>query len=719
MWARILALLLLFAAPATAETARVSGGEHADFTRLVVEAKALGDWRLGRSVDGYELALGPGISGYDVTNAFRKIPRDRITALWRDPDSGRLRFSLACACHAVAFEFRPGIVVIDLRSGPPPDGSAFEVPLDASPRAGAGPAMDSPGTPALAAGYDWIAIARETRAPDPGLPLPTGEVSLDPLRDALLAQISRGVAEGVVEIADGLPAPAARVGTVEEGPWSRVGIGELPGLKAGADLDLTGMLTAEGQRCIPDAALDLAGWGLDGPVSAQIGLGRAGLLTEFDAPVPEAILRAARLHVALGFGTEARQFLGLLGDREDEETSLLTALSHIVDEEPVVGSPFDGQESCDTAAALWATLARRGQPVAPRTNAAAVARNFSALPLHLRRYLGTPLVDAFLAAGDEATARLIRDAVTRLPSGSMPGIELMEARFQIAAGEDRAAGDIAAGVLAEGGPAGAEAAVTLVEAAFRGTHQIDPGIPSTLDAYLLDARGTALEPALLRARVLAAAMTGDHARAFVLLDRSPGTLADLWSLSAVQMGDDLFLEQAARWAASHPGVADPVRRQVAGRLAALGFPDLALQWLGPVDGSSDEEVRLVAARARLDLRDAPAALVLLAGINASEAARMRAEATLQLGDAEAAARLLMLAGATEDGQRMLAWTQDWRLIGTEGPQAWRTAAGLVTPGPDAPAAGPITRGAALVEESASARAMIEGLLLAVPAPRAP
>ncbi len=719
MLARSLGLLLALASPSLAETAKVSGGEHTDFTRMVVEAKGIGDWRFGRSVDGYELALGPEVTSFDVTNAFSKIPRDRITALWRDPDSGRLRFSLACACHAVAFEFRPGIVVIDLRSGPPPEGSAFESPLDAPPEVGAVPGVPLPAAATPVAAYDWVAIAREASAADPGLPLPTGEVSLDPLRDALLAQISRGVAEGVVEIADELRAPAAGVGAIDEGPWSRVAIGELPGLKAGADRDLTGMLTAEGQRCIPDAALDLAGWGLEGPVSAQIGLGRTGLLTEFDTPVPEAILRAARLHISLGFGAEARQYLALLRDRKDEETALLVALSHIVDEEPVAGTPFDGQQSCDSAAALWSTLARRGQPIAALTNGAAVARSFSALPLHLRRYMGAPLVDAFLAAGDETTARLIRDAVIRLPAESMPGIELMEARFQLAEGEGQTAGRIAAGVLAEGGPAGAEAAVTLVEAAFRGSRRIDPGVPSALDAFLLESRGTSLEPDLSRARILAAAMTADHATAFALLEHSPATLADLWSLSATETADDLFLAQAAKWAASHPGVAEPVSRQVASRLSSLGFPDLALQWLGPVNGSSDEDLRLLAARARLDLRDAPAALQLLAGINASEAARMRAEATLQLGDAGSAARLLMQAGATEDGQRVLAWTQDWPLIGVEGPEEWRSAAGVAAPAPVAAAAGPISSGTALVEESATARMVIEDLLLAVPAPRSP
>lgn len=127
-----LALCLLFATPAVSAPVVVKSGEHDGFTRLVMDYGHPIVWQMGRTEDGYELRIADESPGYDLTEAFKLIGKSRLAAIWADPTSGDLRLGIACACHAIPFEFRPGIVVIDLSDGPPPKGSSFELSLDGS-----------------------------------------------------------------------------------------------------------------------------------------------------------------------------------------------------------------------------------------------------------------------------------------------------------------------------------------------------------------------------------------------------------------------------------------------------------------------------------------------------------------------------------------------------------------------------------------------------------
>ena len=714
MIARMVVLFLaflVFAPLASAEVASVKGGEHADFTRLVVEAASLEGWQFGRTDDGYELSLGASITAVDLERAFDRIPRDRITAIWRDPQSGNLRFSLACACHAIAFEFRPGTVVVDIKSGLPPKGSSFEDRLE-------GPVAsqsDEPKTEiAETPGYNWIAARREAPvgigADSLAMELPTGAVSLDPLREALLVQISKGVAEGAVEIGGLSPRAAVSAERISDGPWSRVTVGEMPGLTVGTDRAASGGMTVTGKACLADSSLDVSSWGLTGPISSQVGLARSGLLAEFDEPVAPAIYRAARFHIYLGFGAEARQILEFLGPADDESEVLL-AMASIVDQDVPKLNPFDKMESCDSSAALWAILALPNEtPALPLSNIDAVVRSFSALPPHLRQQLGAALVDRFIANGDEQTARRLRDAILRSPNNASPEVALMDARFHLAEGDEDAATRLAGDVLKASGPTAAEAALTLVEAAFRGNREVPLDLPETLDSFLMDAAGTNLEPQLLRALVLSAAMSGDFHTAFQRVEETPETFPDLWSLSARNLPDEQFLVEAARRSINAGLTERSVMLETADRLMELGFPDLALAWLLPIKDGYDDESRLLAAKAHLAMRDAPAVVELLTGVGSAEAAVLRAAATTQLGDMEAAAKIFFDAGEEDAGQRHLAWTQDWAIVSESGPENWRGAAELVADVKPEAASGPIAQGTALVEESAAARARIEALL---------
>ncbi len=191
---------------------------------------------------------------------------------------------------------------------------------------------------------------------------------------------------------------------LSEADGLRVAIGELPGLVIGDPSEDGSGLAADGTSCVPDEQLQIQSWGLPGSVAEQLGPGRSGLLTEFDAPVAPAILRAARAYLSLGFGAEARQFLDLLEDPADPPAALLRAMSHVIDAEAPPVNVFAGMQSCDGAAALWAMMAAvAAGPEAVATlrdlDAEAVARTFSGLAPHQRRLFGPALVDAFLARG--------------------------------------------------------------------------------------------------------------------------------------------------------------------------------------------------------------------------------------------------------------------------------------------------------------------------------
>ncbi len=764
--ARLVSLVLapLAGVPALAEVALVRGGEHPDFTRIVVETAQTGGWRLGRTDDGYALQLGDAVTGFDLTQAFARIPRDKVSALWRDPESGQLRFSLSCPCYAAAFEFRPGIVVIDIKPGQPPAGSAFEEPLSppeppppvpapaiagdtdpmVDPTVPSAPAPATDPTPA----YDWLAISRDTAEHADPLPLPFAveDPRLDPLRAALLAQISRGAAAGVVEMAEhpAMPDPA-RTGT-SDGVGMRIADGELPGLSSKTVRDPAPNLSADGGPCLADADLAVGGWMLPGPVAEQLGPGRAGLLGEFDAPDADAIHRAARLYIALGFGAEARQFLDMLGPGDESEDTTLRAMSHVTDQEPGGEAVFGPMAGCDTAAALWSALvltaAGGAEPSQIKAlNEAAVARGFSALPLHLRRYFGPPLVDLFLGAGQDETARQIRDAILRAPGDAGAEVALMDARFDLATGDGQEAGKIAQDVAKEAGPQSSEALVTLVEAALKSGAALPDSLPATLRAFLGDAQGTTLETPLHRAILLVSALQGDFAGAFAELPASPESAADLWALAATGADDNLFLAQSVSAAAKGvPVVSRDTGFAVAQRLQGLGFPKQALAWLGVVGPEEDGPTRLLAAQAAMALGDARAAGALVAGLDDPEAQKTRAAAVLQLGDAAAAAEALDKAGDTAGRDRALTWTQDWPKLAQAGADPWKSAAaltdaataaaagpagdGTLAPGqaPDtarADATTPLARGNALVADSEAARAAVDALLAGVGTPASP
>ncbi len=729
---------LLLAQMALGQMVVVKAGDHPGFTRLVLELPKVTDWRLGRTADGYDLRIAGDRLRFDVTGVFTDIGRSRLAAIWVDPATNDLRLGIACACHAMPFEFRPGIIVIDLREGPPPKGSSFELALDGTnaeqlaarptrrPRSRPQPVTVT-NAPAMTTGpaYDWLqpgSLERDQK--------PLNSISLlgtvtaqyhdiAPLKQALLHQLSRGAAQGIVQMT--APSLASRKSgdPLPTGPRANIHIGEAPGFAATTQRAPDDTLIDGGADCLPDDALDLTSWGDDQPVPLQLAKARGSLLGEFDRPDPDAVIATTKLFIHLGFGAEALQLMAQM-PVDDPQTEVRISLAKLVDGGTDATGPFAGMQTCETAAALWATLALPKVSLADKPRLEAVLRAFSALPAHMRRNLGPTLAERFLALGDTATARSISAATQRGMTTTEPAIAVMDATINLAAGDPTKAAAQLAPIVVDAGPVTGDALIALVDARIAAGKAVDPETPVALAALVREQSGSDLEPALRRAQILALGSSGDFDQAFALLPQMAGATGDLWALLANSGQATAILNHAVVGSDTDlPALPAKDRSKIAAHLRDLGLSDAALEWIGPQTDATSADDRLIAAKANLSNGQPDASLAWIAGMEDAAAIELRARALSQLGKPGDAAKAWAEIGNDEAALRALGWARNWEDLSKSDASAWQAAAGLLDAvanpvGADAP--GPLARGAALVADSAAARATLTDLLANVLGP---
>lgn len=701
--------LLGWAGPVLAQVVKVTSGDHEGFTRIVLTGPDLVGWQFGRTPEGYGLFL-PGSPRYDVSDAFRLIGRDRLSAIWADPDGVLLQLRVSCVCHAVAFHDRPGVLVIDLRDGQAPVESAWEAGIVAGdlPALRPIPPLRPRARPDAMILHD-PAFARAVQAasrvglPAPPLPDTAVQGRSVALQAALTEELARGAARGLVDFAGRVPKPDGR--SVAGAPNLRSYDAAWPGLAAMLDGGEARRLAEDGRPCLPDSQLEISSWGDGRPVWEQLAEATGGIVGEFDRPDPEGRAQAIRFLLHAGFGLEARRLIEAFPVAgQVEEDQAWVAMGAILDGEALELSTFADMAACDGRVALWALLAGPGQHATLRVDAAAVRRSFSELPPHLRRLLGPGLVTRFLDAGDPASAHEIQAAMER-PGLAVPAeVATSAADLALRAGDPAGALSALRDVAATG-PGAAEALAASVEAQVRMGQAVPRETVATLEVLAEERRGTPGEPALRHALILAWAATGDFERALAELSHQPDTAPTVWALLALS-DDDTLLRHAVLGAPALAGPTVETRVALAGRLVDLGLGAAALAWLGE-DGPDP----VLAARAAFLAGDARAALRHLAGATGDEANLLRRAATARL---YAPGSALPPSAGLVDPQ-LASWTGDWPWLAENGTDPWKAVAVLALEDGPAPP-GLLARGAAALETTVATRTAIDGLLTAVSAP---
>ena len=774
--------LLVLAAPAGAETFRLRSGEHADFSRLVVDGLPAGArWTLGRAGAGYELRLALQGAGFDTGQVYRLIPKTRLLAV-EDAGDSTLRLRVAERHHAVAFETEARSVVIDIRTGPPPAGSRFEEPIEpvaaparASGPTGAGYRLAARPPPRLELFWPEGAAVVEDGSLPPPAAMPLAPSLPDPrvaqAEADLMMQLGRAAAQGLVEIdvpdpraqvvqppsaappveeTSNAPGAAESVEPSEQAPASPAT--RTPATSVAADpaapTDPAGHLaihsetsidramadevempgvTSEGEACLPDAAVEIAAWGDERAFSEQLADAQASLLGEFDQPVPAAVEKLVKLYLYHGFGAEARVTAAAFGLEGDSAALLLTLAEILDDGQARQPGPLAGMADCDTAAALWAVMAEVRIPPGATVDHGAVLRGFSALPLHLRRALGPGLVDRFIEVGAPDTARAIRDAILRAAGDHGPGLQMIDARLDLARGDSAGAEASLGAVIGDDGPLGPEALILLIDTHLAEGRPVPLPLTEAAAALGFEHRNAPLGPPLARAQVLGLASRGAFAEASEELARAgPRWTAEerrevareLTAMLARWPDDAVFL---ARYFADRAlfDRADPpvdLRLDVARRLLEVGFAAEARQALGPA--RTVAEGRVIAARAALAEQDTGQALALLAGMVGAEPAALQAEALGLAGDHAAAAEAYRRAGLPQRAAAEQWRAGDWDAVRSNGTEPQRAVLALdppqdvaeaeATPPPEGPVS--LAGAQALLEASRAARGAWSALL---------
>ncbi len=473
-------------------------------------------------------------------------------------------------------------------------------------------------------------------------------------------------------------------------------------------------MTAVGAECIADDRLDLVTWAADTPIAEQIGPAMTGLVGEFDRPDPEAIKRAARFDLYLGFGAEARALMRSF-PTEDADIALWQGMARILDGEADPNLVFAGMAACNTTASLWAVLADPAILPVDFMTRSAILRGFSALPVHLRRQLGPVLIGRFLAMKDISTATALQDAILRAPGEPGPEVALMQASMEAAMGRPAVAVARLESLADGPGPTAAAALVVLVEQRASLGQTVDFVQVQVLEEYLKERRGGAQEAQFQHALIVAQGASGDFETAFANLPKSPDAAALLWQ-SLAQTGSDSALLAHATVPETDPlpAVAKPVATLIADRLLTLGLAAEAARWLK----LGDRPLPLLQARVALAQGDPQAALTLLQGIAEPLALPLRAEALRQLGADQAAAAIYASLDMPDQQWNAVGRAHDWQTLATQGPKDWKSAAALLLAPTETarPPLGPLARDDALLIQSAATRDAIAALLGSVKSP---
>lgn len=529
---------------ADANPMTVRSGDHPSFTRITIAPVPVMDWDLSRTGSSYILRISNPGSRFDLSQAFARISRSRLSAITAAGDT--LRLELACACDVDVFRAGAQLLAVDIRD-------SEEMPTAPSPNLQLeGPEVqaDPELSPALQSFSDiWIK-----------------DVLQSTLRAELKAVAPKTAQKGETQpsFPDGQTGESTHLqmrvhdpnATGESHGFASIGHDPL-GVACPADRELE-FLHAE---LSDDPLEDLANLRRD----AFTVTGRVDANAAFDL---------VERYVALGLGKEANELAGqfrLSGRRAE----IVKKLALIIEDEPLPTEIWPIAPTCSPRALFWALLASSVQ-TAEHLNQGevdALIQFFSELRTHLQRIAESRLAARLAQQGyDEAAAR-IRE-IARRANGKAP--QDLDAYANTVGASDENQTRLAA----HHRRAEFEDVLARANLNWRNQTPMQLAERELLESFAFERRGHAESNVATEALIRTALLSGKLTEAGDLLDGLAETASDQIKADFLQAvlqapSDADFLVSAQRLSLSGLFAAEPAVAKLAARANSLGFRSLA------------------------------------------------------------------------------------------------------------------------------------------------
>lgn len=745
-------LNVLFAAVAAAQTVTVRSGEHSNFTRVVLTLPDRAGWSLNQSGDRAILELENGPYAFDTSSVFQRISGKRLTSVNPTGNDSGLMLALACPCEVSGFWHAETMLVLDIKDKPELPKSRRTSPTDptATQTTRFGASSNSAAAGLL---MSSLPIVSDEAPKGPALkPKVEGVKKTDPLeetRDQLIKQFGRAATQGLLtprsQIDKTSPSDAAPVSDViRQGedlisdPVTREGGPSQIHLQAQTSMDQAflrqlsnGSLPKYERACLPNDWVNVQAWANDSPVWSQVGALRSGMISAAGKLEIDVVHDLAKLYIHYGFGAEALQTIYMVPNPKPEHRALQAMAQVLEYGASDASSILHGHFHCGPDVLLWSLLATPTWPDRTEIDTDAALLAFTALPYHLRQYLGPDLSRRFRATGGDDIADQVLRATARNPQSASQDFMVERAISEAGKGSRDTAIKTLESVVAAGAEPSATALVKLIDYKLEAKEPISFEMAQLAEAYAKENDGLPISDQLRWAQVIALASSGAFDAAFALMQtleesistKRPNLKSDVLGLLVDNSDDMQFLRHALPFGAGEvPPITPVVANGLASRLLELGFPEAARQVTSAtVPENLDRNSGVLNAKVALALGQPRKAEVELLGFEGEDVNLLRARARSMAGEHAAAGDLYAAAKQPQAALHEKWLAEDWQsLDGSENPAVSQLASVLsAKAGAEADnseGAAELAENRRLLETSTAIRESIQAVLQATPTP---